>query len=858
MPSVKNLIIKLQSGSNSTYYASWEFKEDIKNKPGSGSGSDGSGGGAIKSGDLVSIKSGATYYNGVHIPSWVMEKRWYVLQITGDRAVIDKNEGGGYSICSAINVNNLVKVSRSRSISTYESEDEKTLDHYEVKWYYYTGDGVWFTGGSSDIKEKNATYNPPENSIQIKVTVKPISKTYTVNDKETYYWTGTAASATYSTQYDPPEKPSAPTVTIDKYSLTAKIENVSDPRTDQIQFEVYNGTKKVSTGITTVLTCRATYVCTVDAGGDYRVRCRAINLNKDAQIYSLWSDFSSSMGTIPSTPSKITSCKATSETSVYLEWTKVTTATTYDIEYTTKKEYFDGSDKTTTKTGIEFNHFELTGIETGQQYFFRVRAVNDKGHSSWSTMATVTIGKKPSAPTTWSSTTTAITGEPLTLYWVHNSEDGSSQTYAELELIINGIRETHTIENTNTGDDKDKTSFYAVDTSKYIEGTTIKWRVRTAGITKAYGDWSVQRTIDIYAPATLGLSVTDVNGSPIEVLKSFPFYISALAGPKTQVPIGYHLTVKSNVMYETVDQVGNVRIINKGEQVYTKYFDTSEALLVEMSANNIDLENEISYTITCTVSMNSGLTAETSTVITVKWLETRYEPDAEIAIDENTYSAYIRPYCLDEDGNNINDVLLGVYRREFDGSFTEIANDIDSITNTFITDPHPALDYARYRIIAKSKTTGSISYYDPPGYPIGGIAVIIQWDEEWTNFETSNEDALENPPWSGSLLKIPYNIDVSDGNKADVSLVSYIGRTKPVSYYGTQLGQTSTWNMVIPKEDKETLYSLRRLSIWMGDVYVREPSGSGYWAHVSVSFSQKHNDLTIPITLDITRVEGGA
>ena len=134
MPSVKNLIIKLQTSSDSTYYASWEFKEDIKNKPGSGGGSSGgSGGGTIKSGDLVSIKPGATYYNGVHIPSWVMEKRWYVLQITGNRAVIDKNEGGGYSICSAINVNNLVKVNRSRSISTYASEDEKTLDHYEVK-----------------------------------------------------------------------------------------------------------------------------------------------------------------------------------------------------------------------------------------------------------------------------------------------------------------------------------------------------------------------------------------------------------------------------------------------------------------------------------------------------------------------------------------------------------------------------------------------------------------------------------------------------------------------------------------------------------------------------------------------------
>ena len=63
--------------------------------------------------------------------------------------------------------------------------------------------------------------------------------------------------------------------------------------------------------------------------------------------------------------------------------------------------------------------------------------------------------------------------------------------------------------------------------------------------------------------------------------------------------------------------------------------------------------------------------------------------------------------------------------------------------------------------------------------------------------------------------------------------------------------------MDIDKEDKETIYALRRLSLWDDDVYIRTPSGLGYWANVSVSFSSKHNELTIPVTLSITRVEGG-
>ena len=219
--------------------------------------------------------------------------------------------------------------------------------------------------------------------------------------------------------------------------------------------------------------------------------------------------------------------------------------------------------------------------------------------------------------------------------------------------------------------------------------------------------------------------------------------------------------------------------------------------------------------------------------------------------------AFVRPYVVGEDGYLVEGVSLAVYRREFDGTFTEIASGLDNTTNTVVTDPHPSLDYARYRIVATDDATGSISYYDCPGWPVGESGIILQWDEEWSNFNILNEAEMEDPPWAGSFLRLPYNINVSDNHAPDVSLVEYAGRSYPVSYYGTQLGSTSSWSTEIPKTDTETLYALRRLAIWPGDVYVREPSGSGYWANITISFSQKYSDLTIPITIDISRVEGG-
>lgn len=790
-------------------------------------------------------------------------------------------------------------------------------DYYMVRWYYQVeNDSNWYLGSDATAKYvKNTTWSIPSNAAKVHVYVKPISTKRTVNGKETSYWTAEWSKyATYNVKDNPPKKPSsAPSVEIKKYTLTAEYENL-DLNATGVQFQiVQDDTKVFNTGNALIKTSAVTYSCTVEVGHEYKVRARSYR----DDIYSDWSDYSSNKKTIPATPKSITSCKANSKTSVYLEWTAVKTAETYDIEYTTKKQYFDGSDGTTTVNSIKTTHYEFTGLEIGQEYFFRVRGVNTEGDSGWSEISSVVLGKDPAAPTTWSSSTTVTTGEKLVLYWVHNSEDGSSQTYADLELYIDDVKESHIIENTKDEDEKDKTSFYEIDTSAFVEGTKILWRVRTAGVTKALGDWSIQRTVDVYAPPTVEFGITDKAGNSLDVVTSFPIFADALAGPNTQMPVGYHLSVISNDIYESVDQIGNVKMVNAGEVVYSKHFDISDPLVVELSAGNIDLNNNINYTAKVVVSMNSGLTATGTHDFTVSWTDESHIPNAEILVDKDTLTTSIRPYCefydmvyykvrndsgnyiatteridklegmsvidaytdtdemvylgtnaqgeeiyfcIVEDtvGTLVEGVELAVYRREYDGRFVELATGLDNLKNTFITDPHPALDYARYRIVATTVSTGSVSYYDVPGYPVGEPSIVIQWNEDWSAFDAVGEDVLEQPPWSGSMLKLPYNIDITDKNTSDVVLAEYVGRSHPVAYYGTQLGQTSTWKTVIDKTDTETLYGLRRLAIWMGDVYVREPSGSGYWASVSVNIDIKHKELTIPISIEVTRVEGGA
>lgn len=741
--------------------------------------------------------------------------------------------------------------------------DKSYTDHYAVKWYYKDPNfKEWIQGSTSDVTEKQATFSVPSGATQVKFNVKPIAQSRENNGKTQYRWTASWSTDKIFHYTEPPATPSSPTVTIDQYKLKAVVTNID---AEKIKFQVVRNDKDLAATTTLNVTTRsATFNFTVSKEGAYKVRCQ---ITRNGQT-SEWSDYSANVYSAPAAPSKISTIRAESADSIYLAWASVSSAVAYDIEYTTDKKYFDGSNQTTTISDVKTAHYLITGLQSGEEYFFRVRAVREGQESKWTPIVSVILGKKPIAPTTWSSTTTAIVGEPVTLFWVHNSEDGSNERYSDIELLVDGSKvEMDPIANPNLEEEENggevKTRSYILDTSSYTEGTKIQWRVRTMGILSSYGDWSTQRTIDVYARPTLTLRMLDANSAELAgndalgMLTSFPFYIYGLPGPATQAPIGYYLTITANQAYETTDAVGNDIYIKAGDQIYSKYFDVNHELMIELNPGNIDLENNIEYTVSCTAAMNSGLNVESTLMFQVSWEDLEYEPNAEIGIDEDSVSTTIRPYCEDEEGNPIEGVTLSVYRREFDGGFTEIASGLENVAGTFVTDPHPALDYARYRVVATAKDTGAISYCDIAPFPIGEKAAIIQWDEAWSSFDGGNPDEFETPNWSGSLLRLPYDIDVSDSNKADVSVVEYIGRAHPTAYYGTQLGHTSTWNVDVVKGDEETIYALRRLQNWLGNVYVREPSGSGYWANVAVSFNQKHKEMKVPVTLSITRVEGG-
>ena len=927
-----------------------------------------------------------------------------------------------------------------------------TLAGYYVDWQHYTKDKIWVIDDQSTTTETHSFYSIPEEATMVWVQITPVSDTYTVTEgdteREVSYWIGKASKGYYYNVKDlPPNAPSAPSVSLKGNNLTASLDNLDDDIT-YVTFELSkDGKTNVDRRTVKVETNSAIGVFNVIPGHTYKVRAYSWkgstpDINKGGIWSDEWSPFSNAVNSAPIAPTGVPSVKAESENSVTITWEAASGAETYTIEYTTDKRYFDNGDTSTKSTIDNRTTLFIDGLESGKEYFFRVKSVNSDGESTWTGISSVILGKKPTAPTTWSSSNVCIVGEMLTLYWLHNSADNSDQTNAYIEFnkaiyIYKSASDTSSTPVTNytvTGKD----NYILVDTSKFKEGEQFTWKVKTAGITKEYGEFSTERLIKIYAKPTLELTIKDHLGYNISTIEAFPFTMKAIPGPATQAPIGYQINVTSLSSYSTTDRTGMDAYINENEVIFSKYIALNEDLEFTFTASDIDLEAGQNYKFNCTVAMDSGLTAENSIELSVGWTENKYTPNASLTVNPDLYTANIQPFCekynmkylkctqtisqylkgnktsyyigrdtliedneivktvntedtvytgKDQNGNSVyyclpsnntdldyvlyveklpngqycntynmipfiyeepksigistttgediykamnstdfiyfckvnNDiytvtpsnpvytktnielkyvsgielqgvkttteetvysgmtsqgepvyycvittperiqgVTLAVYRRNFDGSFTEIAKDLPNKPGLFVTDPHPSMDYARYRIVATEIETGAIGFTDLPGYPIPNPCIVIQWDEQWTEFDTGgSEDIAVRPSWTGSMVKLPYNIDVTDTYSQDVSFVEYIGRKHPVSYYGTQLGETSSWSTDIPASDKNTIYALRRLSAWMGDCYVREPSGIGYWAKINVSIPITHREVSITVNLEITRVEGG-
>lgn len=769
------------------------------------------------------------------------------------------------------------------------NDSDSHLDHYEVEWEYYNGS--WITGGTEQVATTyiNISLPDPNNFTKIRARVKPVSKT---NASGARYFDGTFSNKVEFRKEDARiYAPGGISVESDENDTIVITVPAASPEwidIDKADITFAKDSAGESNEILAIAYKQAdksfrTNKVSLDPGSTYRFRARYgrpyIHPTTKERVYqySIPSDYSELYRTRPLPPGDFISLSqgSTSDSAV-IKWNpSPTNIHHYKLQYVQDDPnyYIESPDKIvdvsaeyTTTTAI------VTGLDPGHIYYFRCKAVlgtlDDSKESAWnvtepSKMTPLVLGKKPDPPTIWSLSTTGWVGDDVTLYWVHNSADSSNQKAAQLQLTLNGevldvidIPDEELIVEDNT----DKTCTHIIDDSLITEDSVLLWKMRTKGVHPDWSEWSTEKRIDIYQRPTVEFSETIP-----EIVTSFPIDVSIDILPLNQNPIRIFYSVIANNGYDVTNIAGKTVHINEGTEISNFFVEGEQGVHSYeqyLTPTLVDLYSGNDYTISVTVITDSGLTAVTSAQFTAELDGIQnFETSIDLEYDDENYTMDIEAICysnvdsplldsdseeiLDSNGNTIYDTsehlyenaTISIYRIETDNSFTPIALNI-AAPGGIVTDPHPSLNIARYRVVTEDSVNGIIVTDDSDDYEVNDPVVILQWDE-------------------GKTLRLMYNIDVSNTHDKDVSLVNYFGRKAPVSYYGTQLGIKESISLEVPYDDEETLSAIRELSNYMGDVYIREPSGFGCWANISVSYSTKHLDLTVPITLDITKVEGG-
>lgn len=763
------------------------------------------------------------------------------------------NTGG-----STFHVKDTGKRNKSKKVSKYDA-----CDGYEVEWQYAVGAGSFAYDKTDSIKLKATTwcdYDPPDEATKVRCRIKPLFRKYktvvksTKNGKTSYetkdksYYTGSwSTSDAVSVAKNVLDAPSAPSVEVSNTTATVSVGYKSD-YCGSVTFEWElsdggGGKKKVSSKPK-----NGTWLTSVSVGNGTAARARSMaHAAAGARSYSDsgWSDWSSwSDSSTPGKPTNVQVAASDADGTVCVSWdAPAGGADEYEIQYVhTSSSFFSGSFSKSVTTSE--TQYYINGLDSSLKWFFRVRSVTGAGESAWAYYGEsiavsgsdgdgsgggASVDTDPTAPTSWQSDSVAAVGEGVTLSWVHNCEDGCTASSSTVHISVNGGPYSEIELGSGVYG-------YLLDTSPYKDGDKVSWYVTTVAVNGSASPASPVRAIELYERPSVHLSV-----SPH--VTQLPVPITVVNGGTSGAVAAYECAVKATDTYYATSSLGEELLVVPGQTVWSCRVEApGDTHVFEINAGDALLAHCQRYSVTAAVASRSGLRAESdgAAEFETDFSAAKYSISCEIEVDADGLTCDVTPvaYLADDGESTPGDARLSVLRIESGGGMVPLAVNIPNSGGAVVTDRHPRLDTCSYRVVATDRATGASEFEDFAG-DMGCGSVVIQW-------ESGRRDRM---------LELEYNLEIQEEHDLDVALTEYIGRQHPVSSYGTQKGHTATLSADLWADDYESIDLARELLQLRDDCYYREPTGTGYWAHVDGTLSEGPEDGTMRVSLKLTRVD---
>lgn len=484
--------------------------------------------------------------------------------------------------------------------------------------------------------------------------------------------------------------------------------------------------------------------------------------------------------------------------------TSVRNATGFDVQ-----ERSSGSSTWVASTVISSSGTPVQSITvagTGGDTYYRVRNTRGTLASAWKESSVVSVIVPPNAPTLVYPSSGGVIGansssQSVTLEWLHNSRDGSTQTAANIRYK------------------KSTASSWTTTTATTAQSKTITldvgyvyvWQVQTKGAANTYSDWSNTQTFAVFAPPAV--SVT----SPSSTITNTPIYYEISFSDPNGVFASGTMSVYVNGVVKHSEPIDSTL----SGTITAEEFLPSSGDTLTFSAD---------VTSSTTLGTVSGMTVGVS----------MGEPNhGTLTIENDPDTGYsILTVGWDESTGATAAVSASLYR---------IANGETVLLGSGLLQGSGIVD--KYAPLNKAYTYQVVTFANSGAFYAKEFANTITTDRWFAIW-----DGGEKSAWAEWNPKGSYKL-----TRPQKKRVHYVGREYPVSYDGTALDETHSITFTVVDMDSWSNGFIDLMHDGGRGVY-KSVDGKVFWADFEITNTPNYTSITRigTVSIDIVRIEGDA
>ena len=493
--------------------------------------------------------------------------------------------------------------------------------------------------------------------------------------------------------------------------------------------------------------------------------------------------------------------------------------------------------------------WNISGLETGKRWYFRVRLVKGNGESSvygsWSALVSIDLSSAPSVPVLTLSQSVIPAGGNMTAYWTYVSGDGTGQAYAEIcEATItgSGIRYDQIVASTQSA----QHVTLSIKELGWGCGETHYLCVRVvSGSGHVSDSWSDPVPIVVADALNAVIESTNLVSMQITVDDNTRTVMALQTMPFTAVIRGAGTGGTTTLVIERAE---DYHVSRPDESEFNGFEGETIALFSQTGENQIMINREdligvlddgANYRLIATVTDSLGQSSTASMDFEVHWSHQAVMPEGTAVISDSV--AFITPIAPEgyQEGDRCD-----IYRLSADRP--ELIVSAGTFGTTYV-DPYPAIgEFAGHRIVYRTAD---------------GDYITDSNEIAWLDITADDGDYLDLKhsliDFGGEQIEFLYDVTQSNIWEKDFKETKYLGGSV-TGDWNRAVGRTaSIKGSAITIRDQETMRKFRRLASYPGLCHIRTVDGSSFACDIQVSEDRRY-DLDMAraeYSLSVTRVD---